>query len=495
MRTLLIKFMTSERLLARCARGGAVLGAGAAVERGMRLVRNMILARILAPDQFGLMALVVAAGGLFEVFTEVGVREAIVQNKRGDSKEFLNVAWWFSAARGAILYLLGLALVPLAAWFYREPLLESLLKVSFLTMLFSGLASTRLYALQKNLQFGRYVGVVQGAGLGGTIVSLVTAWFVPSVWALVAGFVAEAAFRCATSFILCPIRPVLRFDRGCAAELFGFARGMFGLPILTFLAMQADVFVLGRVCSKSELGAYSLAASLAMIPSMLFSMTIQPLILPTLSSFDGDRARLGETILRLTRWLTMFGLPAAACGAVFGGPILAVVYGQAYISADRPFALLLFYVVANSVGTLIASTYFSLARPDLHRIFTILRVVLLGILLYPAIRLLGTTGAAGGVLACFAVALSVQTTRLSGLLSLPLKSYVSSWYEGIIGAAAFGLVAFLLRRLLPQVPWLQVSVCGGLILVSCLAVIARLGGLGRLGLGSVGRRVGEGASV
>ena len=105
----------------------------------------MILTRFLAPEQFGLMALVLAASQLFEALTEVGVRQAVVQSKRGASDEYLNVAWWFSAGRGLGLYILGWIFAPRVSVFYGEPALAQLLRVAFLTMLLRGVTSPRLY--------------------------------------------------------------------------------------------------------------------------------------------------------------------------------------------------------------------------------------------------------------------------------------------------------------------------------------------------------------
>ena len=85
-----------------------MLAAGTLVERLARLGRNMLLARIIAPDQFGLMAIVLAVLALFEALTEVGVAQAVIQNERGTTPEFLNVAWWFGIARGVVVAVLVL---------------------------------------------------------------------------------------------------------------------------------------------------------------------------------------------------------------------------------------------------------------------------------------------------------------------------------------------------------------------------------------------------
>jgi O-antigen/teichoic acid export membrane protein len=456
------KFINSERLLARCARGGAALAAGTFVERGARFARNMILARILAPEQFGIMAIVMAANQLFEALTEVGVIQAIIQNKKGDTEEFLNVAWWFSAVRGIGLYLIGFLAAPFVASFYDEPLLTSLLRVAFLAMLFSGLTSPRLYVLQKHLKFGKYVWIMQGSGLAGTVLTLVAAIYVRNVWALVFGLVAEVVIRCLMSFILCPIRPRFTFDKESSRDLFRFSKGMVGLPILTFVVMQADIFVLGKVCSKDLLGMYSMALALANIPVMVFSRVAGPLILPVFSGLQNDLARLGETLLKTTRLVWLFGLPLAVCLTVFSKPILTVVYGSPYAAAAPAYGLLCFYVVLYMTSIMIASVYMSIGRPEVHRTFTIVRALLVAMGIYPAARWLGPSGAAGTLLICLLLAMVIQVFNLGRVIDLSPRRYWGTLTEGLLMAGAILIPALGFRVFWNGSPVKQV-LAGGLL--------------------------------
>jgi PST family polysaccharide transporter/lipopolysaccharide exporter len=424
--------------LARCLRGGAALAAGTVAERGARLVRNMILARLLVPDQFGLMAIVMAAGQLFEALTEIGIRASVVQNKRGGSDAFLNAAWWLSAVRGTLLYGLGVLVAPYVAAFYGEPSLSPLLRVAFLTMLLNGLTSTRLAVLQRNLEFGRYTGIMQGAGLAGTAVTLAAALFVRSVWALVIGSVAEAAFCCLASFVFCPLKPSRHIDRACLKQLLAFTRGMAGLSLLTLVILQADVFVLARICSKAELGMYALALSLATMPLMVFSRVFQPLMLPVLSEAQDDLPRLRGAVLRMTRLLLTFGIPLTASLAICGRPLLALAYGPAYAVMAGAFGVLCVYFLFYMLGVIIASTYLAVGCPALHRRFTVIRAVLVGVLIYPASSWWGPVGAAGALLVSSTLANFFQLRNLDGLLSLSLRTYLAT---ASIGLASTGIVA------------------------------------------------------
>jgi len=456
-----MEFVKSQGLWARCVRGVAVLASGSVAERGARLLRNIVLTRLLAPEQFGLMALVLAANHLFEAMTEVGVRQAVVQNKRGASVEYLNVAWWFSAIRGLGLCLLGWMAAPWLAAFYEEPGLTQMLRVAFLSMLFNGLTSPGLFVLEKQLRFGWVVLITQGAGLLGTILSLILAVYYPNVWSLVIGFVAEAAFCCIGSFLVCPIKPKLRFDRQAAVELFKFSRGMVGLPILTYLFLQADIFVMGRLCSKDTLGYYSMALTLACMPDLLFSRTVGPLVLPVFSKMQEQKERLRENILRMTRGLYLFGLPTMVCLAVFAQPILSIIYGNNYAQVHWAYALLNIYMLFFTAGRPITFGYMAVGRPELHRSFTILRVVLMVIGIYPAVLWGGPTGAAVIRIVSLSLAGIWQLVNLRRLLDLPIRRYADTAMGGLLLAGTVGIPA-LAWRYWVDAPWLQLL--GGMFL-------------------------------
>jgi O-antigen/teichoic acid export membrane protein len=439
------------------------LATGSVFERGMRFVVNMILARLLAPKQFGLMALVLAAIGLFEALTEVGVRQSVIQNKQGDTAEFLNVAWWFSGIRGIVLYFVGVIAAPWVAHFYGEPALVPLLRVAFLTMLFSGLTNPALYVLEKKLRFSYYVWIVQGSALTGTGLCLGMAMWIPSVWALVLGVVAQAFLRFLGSFLFCPFRLSLQFDRQSWGELFRFSRGMVGLPILTYLFMQADILFLGRIIDKELLGLYSMALTLATAPQMLFASIAGPMILPVLSEIQDSHERLRSRLLRMTRLLFLFGLPMTTCLTVFSESILTVIYGGRYAQMSGAFSFLCFYVLLYISGTLIASTYMALGRPDIHRWFTIAMAITIVLILYPAIVWFGPAGAAGARLVCLVLASVVQQINLSRLIKLPVLHYIATLKEGVFLAFVVLFPALLVQSMVNSVivkVGFAVSLCG-----------------------------------
>ena len=324
-----------------------MLGAGVTISRTLQLVRYMIMARLLVPSQLGLMAIVLAATTLFETIFEVGIKQSVIQSKRGDREEYLNVAWWFQAVRGFGLFVIAFMAAPAVSWFYDKPELLYLLRVTFLALVFKGLMSPVTYVLEKKFQFQKVVYLTQGSSLLGTLLTIVLAFFLRNIWALVIGFVFEAFLLSLLSFIICPFLPRLSIKRDCLDEILRFSRGMFGIPILTLIAFQTDIFVLGKLAPLAVVGTYSMAVSLSQVPRSYYVRIFSPLLLPAFSRNQDDEKYLCGTALKMTNATAIFGLPLAAFCVVCAGAILSIALGNQYATAAVPFGLFSIYAVVR----------------------------------------------------------------------------------------------------------------------------------------------------
>ena len=155
---------------AKSARAVMALGAGTFAGRSMRFIRSMILARILAPNQIGIMAIVMSLSMGFEALTEVGVKQSIIQNKQGSNDRYLNVAWWMQVTRALCLYGIAVLLAPWISSFYDNPELLKLLRVAFIAIALRGFVSPRAAVLEKEYKFGRVVLIIKGSAVLGAII-------------------------------------------------------------------------------------------------------------------------------------------------------------------------------------------------------------------------------------------------------------------------------------------------------------------------------------
>src|SRR5450432_3170571 len=185
-------------------RGGAWLGLGSFSEQAIRFARNMLLTRILAPEAFGLMAMVLSASTLIQVLVDVGAREALIQNPRGSEEGHVTATWWMTVGRSFSIYAMVYVLAPIAAHFYGHPELTALARIATLSIVFDGLMSPRSIVAMKEMKFTKVAIIDNGGGICGVLITVVLSYFFRDVWALVIGFCSENAIRCILSFVLCP---------------------------------------------------------------------------------------------------------------------------------------------------------------------------------------------------------------------------------------------------------------------------------------------------
>lgn len=419
-----------------------MLSAGTVSEQGLRFVLRMILTRLLAAEHLGLMAIIMVVSLGCEAFTEVGVKQSVIQNKKGSRPEYLNVAWWFQAIRGVLLYGAAVLLAPMIwrFYFYNKPELTSLyaqsevlmlLRVAFLTILFNGLMSPRAHVLQKEFRFGRLVLLIQGSSVLGALTTIALVFYIRNVWALIIGLVLEGAIRTLLSFIMCPFRPRLNIDRESLREIARFARGMFGLPILAFIASQADIIVLGKATSMALVGMYVMAIRLSDIPHKLFDKIISPVLLPAFAEKQDYNKTLCSATLKLSRAATAIGVAIAGFMAINPTSVLSVVYGQEYAAIALTFSLLCAYALVRIHRNIFGSLCLAIGLPHLHRRLTFLLTIIIVSLIYPGTALFGLAGAAGVVLVANTVTLCTQVVLIRKAIGLKFWQYVCSWLPGL----------------------------------------------------------------
>ncbi|MGD0232228.1 MAG: oligosaccharide flippase family protein [Syntrophorhabdales bacterium] len=429
-------FISDSGLRASSFRGGAILGVSGGFESAARLARNVIFARLLAPQLFGLMAVVLSFSGLLESLTEAGVRYAIIQNPRGNERAYLNIAWWFSSVRGLLLYSVAFAAAPLVARFYDNYELTWLIRVSCSAILFNGCLSVALFADMKGMEFKSWALACNGGSIISLAATVLFAFYYPTVWALVFGLVSDAAIRCIMSYVVRPFMPRWKFAKDDLAALLKYSRGFVGLPILYAVSRTADVFTLAKVASPGLVGIYSLASSLVRAPQDLVNRVVAQVALPALSAVQDDKPKLRKAVLQGVSLLASLAFPAIAFAWLYGGFLLRIVYGPRYAAAGIPFAIL-FTAAAIEITTVpIATLYFATGKPGLHRLFSLVRAAVLIISIAPACYLFGWNGAAFSVLLATAGGYAVQALRIRSIINIRTSEIVKSLGKPLIRTVA-----------------------------------------------------------
>ena len=420
----------SDSLLGKSLQGVGALSIGSLFENGLRFLRNIILARVIAPEDFGLMAVVISAVAAMEAMAEVGLVQSVIQNKNGKDEKFLNIVWWLSSARGFFLFSVGFLLAPHVALFFGKPESSDLLKAGFSVIFLNGIISPRVHVLQKDLQFFRWILLIQGAAFLGVSTAIVGAFLIPNVWALVIGYIVEAFARTTGGFIFYPFRPRFSWEKTYFSEITAFSRRIIGLPILMMLFLQADTFVIGKVVSVSALGMYVLAKDLADIHNK-FLQRINPVILPVFSLMQEDKEKLSNAVLNICKILALFGIPLTGFLMLFAVDLLGFIYGPDYREVGKAFAVLSVYTFLGLFAKPMMNAYMAIGRPDYQRNAALARTFFFLAALYPMTETFGLVGSAIASLLAMAIAFVIQLYYLWKVLEMDIRRFFQAWMPGL----------------------------------------------------------------
>lgn len=322
----------------RAAGGAAWIVVGLVASNLLRLGGNVVLARLLFPEAFGLMALAqVFMQGLL-LFCDVGTGAAIIRDRRGDEPAFLDTAWTLHLLRGLTLCAVSFALAWPVSAFYgaTDPLARDLvyyLPALGLSALLDGAASTRLHAYGRHLRVRQLTLLELHNQTVSALVMIGVAWVYPSVWALVAGALVRSVLRTALSHtVLDGPRNRLRLEPDALRVLFQFGKWILVSTILTFLAAQVDRLLLGRLLSLQELGVYGIALALAGVPVNVLARVGSRVVFPTLSRLEGGPQQLQEAARARARLLVL-GALLFSCVLPAGPRLISALYDARYQEA------------------------------------------------------------------------------------------------------------------------------------------------------------------
>lgn len=257
--------------------------AGFSAMQALRFGSNVVLTWLLAPHIFGLMTLVNVFNQGLQMFTDVGIGPSLVQNKRGEERDFRNTAWTVMVLRGFFLWLCSAVIAWPLARLYEEPTLLLLIPAVGAAAAIAGFDSTALYTLRRRLARGRLV--VMEVGIYALTMGLTVLWvyYYPTVWALVVSNLFATTLQAVLShFLIRGYRNGLCWDREAVRELVHFGKWVFLSTVCTFLANQADRLIVGEV-SIELLGVYGIAAAIALMPVQLMLTMAWQLVFPLYS--------------------------------------------------------------------------------------------------------------------------------------------------------------------------------------------------------------------
>ena len=360
--------------------------------------RGVVLARLLSPEVFGLMAVALMATRLIEIFTETGFGAALI-HRQSRFEDARDTAFTMMLLRGFGLAALSVVVAPLVAAFYEQPVLRSVVAVAGLSFIFGGALNMNTVALQKELDARRLTYLELTGAVLKFAAAVALAWWLRSVWALVYAQIAGAAIASALSFLMVPGRPRLRFDRAIARELYQYGRFITGLAIVVFLTRELDNALIGKLLGMQMLGYYVVAYALATIPSDYLSRFIAKVFFPLFSKLQNEPAALRMEYVRGIRLITALLVPVSVAMLVLAPEIVRALYGETWSQAAGPLRVLAVFGCFRALWLINGYLYNAIGKPHIDFQMNLARLLVMAALLFPLTIRYGLVGASVAVAA------------------------------------------------------------------------------------------------
>ena len=353
----------------KAMRGGMWTAGGVTLTQMLAFASNIILAMVLVPEHFGIMALINMIIVGLQMFSDVGITPCLVQNKREDA-DFYNTAWTFQVIRGFVLWLAACLLAwPLSKIKPDWAPLATYLPVAAFTTVLAGFRSTGYITTQRRMEVSKIATVEFTTALIRTVVMIIVAFAITrSPWALVVGLLVGSLYTTAVSHFMQPdVRNRLAFDRTAAAEMFNYGKWLFFSTIITYFAMVTDTFLIGGMISTAVLGVFWVARRFAELGPMIFQKVGEWVGFPALSEvYRNNPEEFGNRLFRLRR-AVLLPIYALLLGMLLLAPVLMYFcYRNAssalFVEAGWMIQVLAVNALAGMLASSYASVYLAIGR-------------------------------------------------------------------------------------------------------------------------------------
>lgn len=466
--------LPQQPLWRRAARGAAWTFGLRTFETSLAVVRTLILARFLVPQEFGLFAILLIAVSALDLLNLGGLRAALLQ-KAEESRRDLDTVWSVlllqNCAKAGLLVLLA---DPIAR-FFDAPAAASLIRAYSIVLLLEALLSIGTIHLEKRLLLHKQLAFVVSGAVVDFIVSIGVAATLRTAWALVAGAIVGRAARLLASYMLQEFRPRFRIKWQNLRQLFAFSGSMYVSSVLWFFLLQGDSLFTGRILGVTALGIYWVASSVASVTRTEVGVFLQRVVFPSLTNLQSDEGELRRGYLRLLRGTALCVLPIGIGAAVLAADVVRVLVGPRWALVAPVLAILALLgplvVLFGNAGALLRASGHNWQAVLSEAIFALVAAGAI-VPLASKLQLVGVAAAmALGATAGWACA----ELCLMRALKTSFRDILQCFEPSVAASVVMVATLYLLRGLFPRPGWtpLVAMVAGsGLMYVATLLIAA-----------------------
>lgn len=433
-------------------------------DRLIGILSMLILARLLVPADFGIIAMASLVIAFADVLFELGVHVALIQNKSATQADY-DTAWTIRLIQSALATLVVVTAAPWAADYFNEPRVAVVIQALALTFLLQGLENIGVVSFQKNMQFGKDFRFLFTKRFAGFLATIIAAWILQSYWAMVIGNLAGRTVGVIASYTMHPLRPRLSLAK--FREIFGISQWMLVGSIGGYLQGRLHSLIVGGREDAAVMGAYSLAGQISSMPTTELLAPLNRVLFPAFVRVKDDPAELKRVFLLAQGVQSLIAMPAAIGVALVAEDIVTVLLGEKWriaIPFIQIFAVMGFLRAITTSGSYILLTFGKTRLTALSAWGQVVLFAALALLVFPN----------AGALGIAEVRLAVALTGFAAFVVLLLRQFGPLRLTDILTtiarpACAVIVMGFTLRYAGAAIPFQGLLLLTAKILVGALS--------------------------
>ena len=348
---------------------------------GIQFVGTIILARLIGPNEFGMIGILSVFLSLANIFADSGMGGALVREQSIQRNDY-HTLFIYNGLISIVAYVILFLLAPSIAKFYNISELCDILRTVGLSVIFTSLSVTQSIHLLRNLKFKVMAVCAISSSLLSTIIAVSMAYFQMGVWALVAQTVIYSISYSLLLFIAVRYIPQLIFDKSSFKRQFSYGINILGANLINTVQTNLSTSIVGRLFPLSSTGFYTQAARLQGLPNNILTSIIDKTIFPIISRQETLNLKV-ETAFSMAKYIYLFAFPLWGYCIIMSEPLVRLILGEAWIESSWMFSLLCVAGPFYTIKTILRSVYKSTGDTKvILRIDLIISIIGIGIMVF-----------------------------------------------------------------------------------------------------------------
>lgn len=412
------------------------------VVMGVTFISNVVLARILSPNDFGCVAMLMIFIGLSNTFIDGGFGSALIQKKNPTQTDYSTIFYW-NLILSVVLYICLFFCAPLVAKFYRIELLTAVLRVQGVVLILNALSIVQQNQLQKQLEFKKLAIVHILSSILSLVIAIVTAINGGGVWSLVAQQISLGFFNALFVYFAIRWKPIRVFSKQSFQELFKFGGFILLSNLFSTLANEIQGLLVGRAFSSATLGLYNQAFRLEGSAANTVSSVINQVTYPVMASLQDDRQKLQLVLKRFIQIPAFICCPIMAFVIVAAEPIITLIYSEKWVASVPYLQVLCVGGLAACLQSSANQAITAIGRSDVFFRWTIIKRALTIVLCVAGILIAGIYGLLWFSVAGTWAVYVINGCLVSKYIGYPLYRQFFDIAPFILLSVFIGLIAYI----------------------------------------------------